>query len=74
MDIAAAIGRGYSPDQLMTMAQQTDSGLTRADFADAGRRLDRLSDRAFARYGLTPRDVRALRDRFADWPRPGGER
>lgn len=69
LDIGAAIDCGYSPDQLMALAQQTDPGLTRADFADAGQRLDGLSDRAFARYGLRPRDVRALRNRFAGWPR-----
>jgi hypothetical protein len=50
-------------------AQRLDPGLTAEDFADAGRRLDRLEDGAFARYGLTPRDVTLLRERFTSWPR-----
>ena len=44
--------------------------LTGEDFADAGQRLDRLSDDRFTLlYGLTPDDVTRLRKRFAGWPR-----
>jgi hypothetical protein len=43
--------------------------LTDQDFADAGRRLDRLDDAVFTRYGLTPDDVAQLRGRLAAWPR-----
>ena len=39
------------------------------DIADAGRRLDALPDRVFARYGVNRRDVARLREKFADWPR-----
>jgi hypothetical protein len=39
------------------------------DFAEAGRRLDQMPDEAFAPLGLSPGEVAALRERFADWPR-----
>jgi hypothetical protein len=35
-----------------------------------GERLDRLGHGVFARYGPGPRDVPALRERLAAWPRP----
>jgi hypothetical protein len=69
VDTAAALGR-YSVDQLIGFARRLDAGLTDEDFADAGQRLDRLSDRVFARYGLRPPDVARLRERLAAWPRP----
>jgi Nucleotidyl transferase AbiEii toxin, Type IV TA system len=69
VDTAAALGRGYTVEQLIGLAQALDPGLTAEDFADAGRRLDRLEDKAFARYNLGPADVKRLRDRFAAWPR-----
>jgi hypothetical protein len=68
VDTAAALGR-YSVEQLTGFARRLDPGLTDQDFADAGRRLDRLPDRAFTRYGLGPQDVTRLRERFAAWPR-----
>jgi Nucleotidyl transferase AbiEii toxin, Type IV TA system len=68
VDVAAALGR-YTAGQLIAMARRLEPGLADADFADAGQRLDRLSDTVFARYGLTPDDVARLRKRFADWPR-----
>jgi hypothetical protein len=68
VDTAAALGR-YSIEQLTGFARRLDPGLTDQDFADAGRRLDQLPDRMFARYGLGPQDVTRLRERFAAWPR-----
>jgi Nucleotidyl transferase AbiEii toxin, Type IV TA system len=68
VDTAAALGR-YSVAQLIGLARRLDPGLTERDFADAGRQLDRMPDRVFARYGLTCTDVAALRERFAAWPR-----
>lgn len=38
-------------------------------FTDFQRRLDRLSDTVFRRYGLSPDDIASLRERFAAWPR-----
>lgn len=69
VDTAAAL-RHYSPDQMIAFARRLDPGLEDRDFADAGRQLDRMPDQAFARYGLTPRDVADLRERFQAWPRP----
>ena len=68
VDTAAALGR-YTVAQLIGLARRLDPGLTERDFADAGRQLDRMPDRLFARYGLTPADVAELRKRFAAWPR-----
>jgi hypothetical protein len=68
-DVAACLDH-YTVDQLISLAKRLDSGLDGRDFADAGRRLDRLPDQIFARYGLAPPDVAELRERFADWPRP----
>jgi hypothetical protein len=69
LDTAAALQR-YTVDQLIGFARRLDPGLTSRDFADAGRRLDRMDDETFARYGLTGRDVTRLQERLAIWPRP----
>ena len=68
VDTAAALRR-FTPDQLMTFARRLDPGLSRRDFADAGRQLDRMPDGVFARYGLGPPDVARLREQFEKWPR-----
>jgi hypothetical protein len=67
-DTSAMLDR-YTPAQLISFAQRLDPGLEDPDFADAGRRLDRLPDEAFAVTGLTRNDITVLRDRFASWPR-----
>jgi hypothetical protein len=69
VDTAAALQR-YSVAELIGFARRLDPGLTDEDFADAGARLDRLADRVFDRYGLSPADVTRLRARLAGWPRP----
>lgn len=69
IDTAAALGRGHSVAQLISLARELDPGLDDRDFAEAGYRLDQLADRAFARYGLTAQDAAELRRRFAGWPR-----
>lgn len=68
IDVAAALEH-YTADQLIALARQLEPGLQDEDFADAGRRLDRLSDTVFRRYDLRPEDVARMRKRFADWPR-----
>jgi Nucleotidyl transferase AbiEii toxin, Type IV TA system len=68
VDTAAALGR-YSVGQVIGFARRLDPGLEDRDFSDAGRRLDRMDDAAFARFGLGPSDVAHLRARFAAWPR-----
>jgi hypothetical protein len=69
VDTAAALSR-YSVPELIAFARRLDPGLTDEDFADAGARLDRLADRVFTRYGLSPADVTRLRERLSAWPRP----
>jgi hypothetical protein len=69
VDTAAALQR-YTVAELIGFARRLDPGLTDEDFADAGARLDRLADRVFGRYGLSPADVTRLRARLAGWPRP----
>ena len=69
IDVAAALSR-YTVAELIDLARSTDPGLSDKDFADAGRRLDRINDQAFTRYGLTPADITELRTRMAAWPRP----
>jgi hypothetical protein len=68
IDTAAAL-RHYSVDELVGLAKRLDPGLTDRDLADVGRHLDQMPDGLFARYGLGPRRVAALRDQFAAWPR-----
>lgn len=68
VDTAAALER-YSVEQVIGFARRLDPGLEDRDFSDAGRRLDRMDDGAFVRFGLSPRDITTLRDRFAPWPR-----
>jgi nucleotidyltransferase AbiEii toxin of type IV toxin-antitoxin system len=68
LDVAAALER-YSVGQLMALARELEPGLEDEDFADAGRRLDGLSDTVFRRYGLGPQEVARLRERFVTWPR-----
>jgi len=68
VDTAAALER-YTVDQLINMAKRLDPGLRDRDFADAGRHLDRMPDRLFARYVRDQQDVARLRERFASWPR-----
>jgi hypothetical protein len=68
VDTAAALGR-YTVRQVIGFARRLDPGLEDRDFSDAGRRLDRMEDEAFARFGLGPGDVAELRARFAAWPR-----
>ncbi|HEY1644534.1 MAG TPA: nucleotidyl transferase AbiEii/AbiGii toxin family protein [Streptosporangiaceae bacterium] len=69
LDTAAALDR-YTIAEMIRFARRLDPGLTDEDFADAGQRLDRWGDGVFAVFGLGPRDVASLRDRFAAWPRP----
>jgi hypothetical protein len=70
IDTAAALEH-YTIGQLISFAKRLDPGLEDRDFADAGQRLDRMPDRVFAVYKLSQQDIALLRERFADWPRPG---
>jgi len=68
VDTAAALER-YTIDQVIGFARRLDPGLTRRDFADAGRRLDKWGDGIFAPFGLSQEEIARLRERFAAWPR-----
>lgn len=68
IDTAAMLGH-YSPGELIGFARRLDPGLGDRDFAEAVQRLDRLTERRFAGYGLSAGDVAVLRERFAAWPR-----
>jgi hypothetical protein len=68
IDVAAAL-RWYDVDQLISLARRLDPGLTDREFADAGSRLDDMSDEVFERYGFRPAEVAQLRRQFVLWPR-----
>ncbi len=68
VDVAAMLDH-YTPEQLISFAHRLDPGLTGRDYADTAERLDRLSERRFAEFGLSPEEVSALRERFTVWPR-----
>jgi Nucleotidyl transferase AbiEii toxin, Type IV TA system len=68
VDTAAAMDH-YSVQQMIGFARRLDPGLTDRDFADAVQRLDQWGDGVFASFGLSPKDVAVLRERFAGWPR-----
>jgi hypothetical protein len=69
IDTAAALARGYTPGQLIAFARRLDPGLTAQEFADAGRRLDQLSDQRWTGLGFSPGQVTQMRTQFAAWPR-----
>lgn len=73
IDTAAALARGYTPGQLIGFARRLDPGLSPQEFADAGRRLDRLPDQRWTDLGFSSVQVTQMRERFTAWPRdPGG--
>jgi len=68
LDVAALLNH-YSIAKLIALARKQDRGLLVSDFAAAGRRLDRMPDSAFTRYGLTADQAAWIRDQFEGWPR-----
>lgn len=68
IDVAGALDR-YTRDQLLRLARTSDPALTDGEIADAMRRLDRIPDASWKRYGLTDAECRAVRERFPAWPR-----
>ena len=65
----AAMLRHYTPGQLISFAHRIDPGLEGRDYADAGQRLDRITDETFANLGLSQQEITELRERFGEWPR-----
>ncbi|MEH0975180.1 nucleotidyl transferase AbiEii/AbiGii toxin family protein [Micromonospora sp. CPCC 205546] len=68
IDVAAALEH-HGVAELLDLARQLDPALDEEDVRAAGRYLDRLPDRRFARYGLNPAAVARIRTRLAPWPR-----
>ncbi|MFC0007667.1 nucleotidyl transferase AbiEii/AbiGii toxin family protein [Micromonospora siamensis] len=68
IDVAAALDQ-YDVAELLELARQVDPALDPDDVREAGRYLDRVPDRRFARYGLDAPQVARLRQRLAGWPR-----
>ena len=54
IDVSAALDQ-YAVAELLELARQVDPALDADDVRAAGRYLDRVPDRRFARYGLGPR-------------------
>jgi nucleotidyltransferase AbiEii toxin of type IV toxin-antitoxin system len=72
IDTAAALAHGYTPGQLIALARRLDPGLSPREFADAGRRLDRLRDQRWTDLGFSPAQVTRMREQFTAWPRDAG--
>ncbi|MEU5950592.1 nucleotidyl transferase AbiEii/AbiGii toxin family protein [Micromonospora sp. NPDC047465] len=68
IDVAAALEQ-HDVAELLELARQLDPALDPSDVRAAGRYLDRLPDRRFARYGLDAAAVARVRARLAVWPR-----
>ncbi|MCI4066557.1 nucleotidyl transferase AbiEii/AbiGii toxin family protein [Micromonospora sp. R77] len=68
IDVSAALDR-YDVAELLALARQVDPALELEDVRAAGRYLDGLPDRRFARYGLDTAQVAEVRRRMAAWPR-----
>ena len=62
-------GAGYDQHALLRLAFTRDPGLPAADAAIAARRLVQLPNSEFATYGLSPADIRHVREAFANWSR-----
>ncbi len=68
VDVDAAYRSGrYGREELLRLAEAADSGFDRRMFADAIGEAARIPADAFARYGVSGRDLDDLRTRFADW-------
>jgi hypothetical protein len=68
VDVAAALER-YTVAQLIAFAWRLEPSLQPDEFADAGGRLDQMSDARFARMQVGPEAIARIRERFAAWPR-----
>lgn len=68
IDVSAALDH-YDVTELLDLARQVDPALDLADVRAAGRYLDEVPDRRFARYGLDAAQVAEVRRRMVVWPR-----
>lgn len=67
IDVAGLLDAGYTRDQLMALAAQSDAGFDRRMFADSLGRIQRYSDKQFAAYDLDADQAAAIRATFAEW-------
>lgn len=67
VDVDAIVASGrYAEDELLALAADHDPGFDRSWFAEALAAIDRLPDGLFGPYGLTSKDVAALKHRMKD--------
>lgn len=64
---AALVGGRYTREQLLDLATAADPGFDRARFAEAIGTLRSITDADFDLYGVSAREVAAMRARFEDW-------
>lgn len=70
VDVDAILSSGqYTEDELLALAADHDPGFDRSHFAEALSAIDRLPDRLFRPYGMSPKDASTLRERMRDWAR-----
>jgi hypothetical protein len=68
VDVDAIIASGrYTEDELLDLAADHDPGFDRSWFAEALSAIDRLPDRLFEPYNLSPKDTAALKARMRAW-------
>ena len=71
IDVAEAMRRGWSPEQLIALAWRLSPDDYDAEqFTQVPARLAGLDDFEFAQYGLDHRQVKELRELFTGWPAP----
>lgn len=58
----------HTAQQLLEMARTVDPDLEPDDVATVAEHLNRIPDRAFARYTIAASEVAELRRRFLAWP------
>jgi hypothetical protein len=70
VDVDAILASGrYTESQLLDLAADHDPGFEQSWFAEALAAIDRLPDRLFQAYGMSPDDTSALRERMRTWAR-----
>jgi hypothetical protein len=70
VDVDAIVASGrYTEDELLELAAGHDPGFDRSWFAEALSAVDRLPDRLFQPYSMSPEDVGALKARMRAWAR-----
>jgi hypothetical protein len=70
IDVDAILASGrYTENELLNLAADHDPGFDQSWFAEALAAIDRLPDRLFQAYAMSPDDTAALRERMRAWAR-----